>query len=72
MSALIADVDSLTIPAEDARPGDTIREDDGRVRTVRAVKFGASTVLIMWADGVGVAACDVFRRSYPLTLVDTY
>jgi hypothetical protein len=57
----------LATNAEDVRSGDTILGADGIRRTVRDVKYGWSTIVLVYLAGPS----DVFRRNYVLDVVDT-
>lgn len=56
---------TIAMAAQDVRPGRIIVEDDGRTREVRSVKYGWSTVVLVYTAGPS----DVYRRDYPLNVV---
>ena len=53
---------TIAIAAQDISPGQVIVEDDGRTREVRLVKYGWSTVVLVYTAGPS----DVYRRTYML------
>lgn len=56
---------TTAVAAQDVRPGRIIVEDDGRTRRVREVKYGYSTVVLVYTAGPS----DVYRRDYMLDVV---
>lgn len=48
--------------AQDVRPGRIVVEPDGRERTVRDVKYGSWSVVLVYTAGPS----DVYRRMYEL------
>jgi hypothetical protein len=66
-SALPKTPATVSMAAQDIRPGRIIVEDDGRTRRVRVVKYGCETVVLVYTAGPS----DVYRRNYMLDVVPT-
>lgn len=56
---------TVTMPAEDVRPGRLVVEPDGRMRRIHSVVSGPKTVTLIYTDGPS----DTYRRSYELDVV---